>query len=134
MPGRGHRRAQLPLLVAAGQLRVGVRLRADVRPGRGRPADVFPASKTERVVAGGRGEESGAPGLARGSTPTRAPQAAPDLPTSGEVNASQARPPTSGEVNASPARPPTSGEVNTSGSTPTPTPLPPAALAARGGC
>src|SRR5947207_265521 len=52
LPGRGHRRPQLPLLVAARQLRVGVRLRAHVRPGRGRPPDPSAPPATQRLVAG----------------------------------------------------------------------------------
>ena len=48
---RRHRRARLHLLVAARQLRVGLRLRASVRFGRRRPGDLCPISEAERAVA-----------------------------------------------------------------------------------
>src|SRR5260370_2989478 len=70
MPGRGDPRPQLALLVVAGQFRVGLRLRADVRAGRGGPADVRPVAQTERGVARIGREESVFAGLGWLDRPT----------------------------------------------------------------
>ena len=47
----GHRRARLLLLVAAGQLRVGIRLPAPVRAGGRRPRDPGPHDQAQRHLA-----------------------------------------------------------------------------------
>ena len=55
VPRRRDRRPRLLLLEPAGQLRVGVRLRPEVRPGRRRPDDAGAHREAERALAGRRG-------------------------------------------------------------------------------